>query len=208
MTRPRLRLLLASALVVGATIVSPASYALEGTVIDGSTGAPLAGVYVIGAWWVSISMPVKSMSGCSKLEVVRTDEQGRFALSTWSGSIRAHLFGDENLNDYYYLKGYRWETGRPSNRETVVLVPDTRSAIFQLDRIGQLMEKADCGPLEQRKVLALPMYQAMYDEARPMASSYDERRSLSSLLFMVESLAVGEKRAHDNSTARLNRGYQ
>ncbi len=141
----RLRFLLSVAIGAGVMLVSEVSYGLEGKVIDGSTGKPLAGVYVIGAWQINIGLPGKSISGCSKLEVVRTDEQGRFALSTWSGSILAHLFGDENLNDYYYLAGYRWEKGRPISGESVVLVPDTRTAIRQLDRIGELMEKADCG---------------------------------------------------------------
>jgi hypothetical protein len=184
------------------------SHALEGTVADGSTGTPLAGVYVIGAWQINIGMPGRSNSGCSKLEVVRSDAQGRFVLSTWSGSVLAYLFGDENLNVYYYMRGYRWEKGSEVLGETAVLVPDIRPARQQLDRIGDLMGKADCGSLEERKAKALAVYRLMYDEARGMAESFDERQSLSGMLFMVEWLDLGEKQAHENSTLRLYRGYK
>ncbi len=53
--------------------------ALEGRVIDGSTGLPLAGVYVIGAWEVTTPFPVQARSGCAKLDLVSTDDAGRFS---------------------------------------------------------------------------------------------------------------------------------
>jgi hypothetical protein len=196
--------------VVGAVFTQRAavSHALEGRVIDGSNGKPVAGVYVIGAWQVNVGLPGRSNSGCSKLEVVRTDAEGKFALSTWSGSILAHLFGDENLNVYYYMRGYRWEKQFEAMGETVVIVPDTRPARQQLDRIGDLMGRADCGSLEQRKAEALPVYRLMYEEAQTMAHSYDERQSLSGMLFMVETLDLGEKPAEENSLLRFYRGYK
>ena len=203
--KPRPLLLAVS---IGCMLLAETSYALEGKVVDGSTGKPLPGVYVIGAWQVIIPMPVEARSGCSKLEVVRTDEQGKFVLSKWSGSILAHLFGDENLNVYYYLRGYRWEKGSEATGEVVVLVPDTRSPMEQLGRIGEPMGKADCGPLDEQKTKALPMYRLMYEEAKSIAASYEERQSLSGMLFMVESLELGENQAQENATSRLNRGYR
>jgi hypothetical protein len=208
MERLRLRFCIAWAIGVFCLGVAQMSHALEGRVIDGSTGRPLAGVYVIGTWRVDIPFPGKSASGCMKLEIVRTDEHGEFALSNWSGSIMAHLFGDETLSDYYYVKGYRWEKGRPTISEIVVMVPDTEPPNRQLDRIGELMEKADCGPWEDRRSKALPVYRLMYEEAQPLATSYQDRRSLSGMLFMIERLEVGEQQAQENSALRLYRGYQ
>jgi hypothetical protein len=208
MSSLRLRFLCALAIGVGGMHFSPETHALEGKVIDGSTGQPLAGVYVIGAWQVEIPFPGKSASGCLKLELVRTDDQGAFELSNWSGSVLAHLFGKEDLNDYYYKQGYRWEKGRPTIGEIVAMVPDVRPPGRQLDRIGDLVEKADCGPWDDRRAKVLPLYRSMYEEAEPMAVSYEERRSLSGILFMVERLELGEKQAQENSALRLYRGYK
>jgi hypothetical protein len=204
-----LRTFLVLACSVACMCLATQSFALEGKVIDGSTGKPLAGVYVIGAWVVSSGIGVVAKSGCGKLEVTRTDEQGRFTLSKWSGSILAHLIGDENLNAYYYMRGYRWEKGHPQIGETVVLVPDTRPPIERVRYIGELTAKADCGPWEEQKLKALAMYRSMYEDARSItSSSYEDRQALSGILFMVERLDLGEEQAQANARMRLNRGYR
>jgi hypothetical protein len=204
-----LRRLLVVACSIGCTCSATLSFALEGKVIDGTTGKPLSGVYVIGAWVVSSGIGVVAKSACGKLEVTRTDEQGRFKLSKWSGRILPYLFGDENLNDYYYVRGYRWEKGHPQIGETVVLVPDTRPPIGRLRYIGDLATRADCGPWEERRVKALAMYRSMYEDAHSIASStYEDRQALSGILFMVEWLDLGEEQAQANARIRLNKGYR
>ena len=198
MTFQPLRTFLLLACSVACMSLATQSFALEGKVIDGSTGKPLSGVYVIGAWVVSSGIGVVAKSGCGKLEVTRTDEQGRFTLSKWSGSILAHLFGDENLNDYYYMRGYRWEKGHPQIGETVVLVPDTRSALERIGHISETAGKADCGSVEERVKKALPLYRVMYAEAAPLVANRGERRVLLTILFKIEVLELGYDKAIDN----------
>jgi hypothetical protein len=198
MERLRFRFCVAWAIGVCCLTLAQESDALEGKVIDGSTGKPLAGVYVIGAWQTNIGIPGKSTSGCSKLEVGRTDTQGRFALSTWSGSVLAHLFGDENLNVYYYMRGYRWEKGSEALGETVVIIPDTRSALERIGHISELAGDADCGSGDNQVKVALPLYHVMYDEAAALASSKAERRVLGTITFKIEVLEIGYQRAIDN----------
>ena len=207
MTFQPLRTSLVLACSVAYMCLATQSFALEGKVIDGSTGKPLSGVYIIGAWVVSSGIGVVAKSGCGALEVTRTDERGRFTLSNWSGRILAHLFGDEMLNDYYYMRGYQWEKGYPQIGETVVHVPDTRSPLERLGHLNELAGKADCGPFNERKVKALAMYRSMYDEAQAIASSYEERQALSGLLFMVEWLELGYEKANENSHNRFRGGY-
>ena len=207
MTFQSLRRLLAVACSIGCMSFATQSFALEGKVIDGSTGKPLAGVYVIGAWVVSSGIGVVAKSGCGKLEVTRTDEQGRFTLSKWSGNILAHLIGDENLNDYYYVRGYRWEKGHPQIGETVVLVPDTRSALERIGHISELTGDADCGSVQEQIKKALPLYHVMYEDAVAIASNRDDRRVLSNILFKIEVLELGYEQAQENAKNRLLRGY-
>ncbi|MEP6636459.1 MAG: hypothetical protein ABJB97_07015 [Acidobacteriota bacterium] len=208
MTFQPFRSFLVLACSVACMCLATESLALEGKVIDGSTGRPLSGVYVIGAWVVSSGIGVVAKSGCGKLEVTRTDEQGRFTLSKWSESILAHLIGDENLNVYYYMRGYRWEKGHPQLGDTVVLIPDTRSALERLGYISETAGKADCGSIEQRKKKALPLYRVMYEEASSLASTTkDQRRVRSNILFMIEALELGYTQAEENSKTRFLLGY-
>ncbi len=205
----RLRVLLVVAVGVGWLLVAMPSHALEGRVIDGSTGKPLPGVYVIGAWEVVKPMFGKAISGCAKLELTRTDEQGKFTLSNWSGSVLAHLFGGEDLNIYYYLRGYLWENGHAQIGEPAVLVPDTRPAIDRLGHLNELTAKADCGSRSERMKYALPLYRLMYAEAATIASksNQEERKALSNILFMIELLELGYKQADANAQSRFLRGY-
>jgi hypothetical protein len=197
---------LAAAAVFGLALIGP-SYALDGRVIDGSTGSPLDGVYVIGVWWVSTPRFVESQTGCTKLEVTRTDEQGRFSTSGWSGRVLAHLFGEENLNVYYYKRGYRWEKGFEQKSEVVVLVPDTRTPLERIGHLRDLTVKADCGSESELKKYALPLYHVMYEEALPLASNKEERKELSGLLFDIERRELGYKQALENEQQRFFKGY-
>ncbi|MEP7208123.1 MAG: hypothetical protein ABI920_14380, partial [Casimicrobiaceae bacterium] len=106
------RRLLASLGTAVLMLVATATAALEGQVIDGSTGKPLQGVYVIGAWQVTTFMPVHAVSACAKLDLTRTDRDGRFVLPNHSGRLLPRLFGTEDLNVYYFLPGYRFERGK------------------------------------------------------------------------------------------------
>jgi hypothetical protein len=204
----KVRVFLFLSMTLGCMLVVSPSHALEGRVIDGSTGKPLSGVYVIGAWIVSSGIGVVAKSGCGKLEVTRTDEQGRFTLSKWSGSILAHLIGDENLNDYYYMRGYRWGKGHPQIGETVVLVPDTRSPLERIGHISETAGKADCGSIEERKKKALPLYRVMYDEAAALVTNPPERRVLLTILFKIEVLELGYEKAMDNVINRPLREFE
>ena len=91
--------------------------------------------------------------------------------------------------------------------DTVVLVPDTRSALERIGYISELAAKADCGSTRERVRQALPLYRVMYDEAAPLASNQEQRRVLSTILFMQETLELGYEKANENSDSRFRRGY-
>ncbi|MEO5699091.1 MAG: hypothetical protein ABIS17_04560, partial [Casimicrobiaceae bacterium] len=134
------------AYVVGALLIAVASSAaaLEGRVIDGSTGKPLEGVYVIGAWQVTTFLPVHSVSACAKLDLTRTDRNGRFVTPDHSGRLLPRLFGTESLNVYYFFPGYRFERGKEWLNEPVILVRDNRTNLARLGLLAELTTKADC----------------------------------------------------------------
>jgi hypothetical protein len=196
--------LLALGACIGFVQLSAPCQALKGLIIDGTTGKPLGGVYVFGVWRTSKPGIVESKSGCGKIEVSQSDERGRFALSNWSGSIITHFFGTENLNVYYYGRGYRWDKGYEREGQTVVLVPDTRSPLERLGYLDELIADSDCGSRADRIKYALPVYRLMYSEGRAIAPqpNRQERKALSNLLFEMERLELGYQQALTNADAR------
>jgi hypothetical protein len=73
----------------------------EGVVVDDSTGAPLAGVQVIGKWKVTYSSMGHSGERCVKVLVVESDAAGRFQFPAWSRN-------DTPVTSFYFaLSGYK-----------------------------------------------------------------------------------------------------
>ena len=75
-------LALVLALASGCTLMLSGS-AMDGRVVDSETGAPIPGALVIVEWKGDIGGPVQSSQVCFHLEVVRTDEEGRYHVPAW-----------------------------------------------------------------------------------------------------------------------------
>src|SRR5262245_51933185 len=74
---PRLTAVPYALLCAGCHLVNPA---IDGAVTMQPSGAAAKDAFVVGAWWFAGSDGIGSRSGCSALEVVRTDDQGSFRL--------------------------------------------------------------------------------------------------------------------------------
>lgn len=165
-------------------------------VIDGSTGKPLAGVYVIARWDGTTPMPAKAISGCYQLMVTQTDEGGEYSMSSWSWTPRALITQDSYRTVFYYKAGYT-EAGKDEgkDRDPVVLWPDARPARERLQYILHLETQSECGSREQRKGKLIPLYQAVLNETRGIATTRDLALYLSSAIFQLEILELGYEAA-------------
>ena len=72
-----------------AIAASSACLAFTGHVIDGSTGKPVEGAYVVGRWEGGGGVVVPS-SGCT-LAITKSDANGDFTVNRGSGMLRALL---------------------------------------------------------------------------------------------------------------------
>ncbi len=173
-------------------------YAAQGTVIDGSTGKPMAGVHVVAAWYGSASVAVQPATRCYHAEAAVTDERGRFSLSTFSGNWNP-LMLDRTRSVWAIAPGYMTSDKSDVGSLEFVLVPatGTREEQFKALPTGHVL---GCGE-DNRQFL--PFLRTLYKEAARLAHTQEERRVASSRLFDIEYIELGADEAFRRSSARL-----
>jgi hypothetical protein len=101
-------------------MMTSACSAYTARVIDGSTGKPTTGVYVIGVW----DTAGYHASGCL-IDVEQTDAHGSFSLSRVA--IRTAFGPSEPDRIVFYKRGYRLSETVLKKGESDRVVPDTES---------------------------------------------------------------------------------
>jgi len=167
-------------------------------VIDGSTGRPLEGVYAIWQWQGDVPIPPQGVSGCYRIRVARTDEDGRYRIPYWSWTIQAFFRIDRSSGEDYYYPGY-YEAPSPESRRDgqVILWPDPRSVQDRLMAIRGEQSSATCYSFsneEQRRLLS-PVFEEMTKEAEAIAVTPMHRISSESVRFVYNSLRFGTSEA-------------
>ena len=172
-------------------------YAAQGTVTDGSTGKPMAGVHIVASWSGSIAMPVQPSTRCYHAEATITDEQGRFSLSTFSGNWNP-LMWDRTRSVWALAPGYVTSDKSDYGNLDLVLVPATGTKSEQF----RALPRADVLGCPGDKRQLLPFWRVLQAEAQRLASSREERRFASGRLFDIEEIEFGEEEAFRRLNAR------
>jgi hypothetical protein len=179
-------------------------YAETGTVIDGGTGKPLSGVYVVTTWSADVFKGIESSHSCFKVEASQTDSEGKFHIASSPANLNPLLYNWERDPLWFYKKGYAYlETVRGTG-DAYIMHLDSRNGSERLKYISRTMGKTSCGSAEERELRGklLPVYRAVWDEARSIPANQQDERTLDSILFDVEALEIGRNLAIDNSLQR------
>lgn len=167
-------------------------------VIDGSTGRPLEGVYAIWKWYGNVPISPVLVSGCYRIQVASTDEDGRYHVPYWSWTIRSIFLLDKRSGADYYYPGY-YEAPSPEGRREgqVTLWPDPSPVQDRLMAIRRDQSSADCVSFEdddQRRALS-PVFEAMTKEAEAIAVTPMHKISSDSIRFTHNILRFGTEEA-------------
>jgi hypothetical protein len=160
--------------------------AYTGHVIDGSTGKPAAGVYVIGRWDGGGGLVVSS-SGCV-IAVAVSDENGKFTLRGHDGLLGAILGPYNRPAIYLYKRGYQRRFPAELDEEPVVAVPDERPTVQRLNFVLDLESNTECGDIKTRAAKVRPLYNAILDEVRDLAKEKKLLLALDAALFNIDML--------------------
>src|SRR3954451_6331958 len=130
---------LLASLVAVLTSACDANPDSDAQVLDGTTGKPLAGVYVIATWDIWTPMPVESHTSCGKVEVTRTDANGHFVVSEHARGILVRVFGSEVRHLWFSAPGLRVEDDAPSrDKHRASMRPDTQPTVRRLKDLNEL----------------------------------------------------------------------
>jgi hypothetical protein len=183
-------------------------YAEAGTVIDGDTGKPLSGVYVVTTWSAYVFKGIESSHSCFQVDTALTDTRGSFNIPSFSGNVNPMLFNRERAPLWLYKKGYAYvEKEDRGTNEPYVMVQDNSRGVERLKYISRTLAKTSCGSgdeKEERKQL-LPVYKLLCEEAQEIAKTTEERRILNGILLHTELLEFGDRgalKAYENYDRR------
>ena len=194
------RALLALGLMLACVLGAGRSLAYTGRVIDGSTGKPAVGVYVIGRWETGGGIVVPS-SGCI-VAVTQSDEKGEFTLRGGDGLLGT-LFGPSTRPAiFFYRRGYARTSTAVQKEDTFVVMPDPSATKARLAAILDLESKSQCGSVEWQREKLIPLYRAIYEEAKDIAKEKDELGFLDSAMANIEVLELGYGVAVERSRER------
>ena len=125
-----------------ALLSSGCATASQGTVIDKTTGKPMAGVFVVTTWSGYVPIAVQTHFVCYDIEMTTTDERGRFTVSTF-GKFQPFL---QNKNRYIYLVATGYEVDRSSEGLDFVMRPRQGTKSEQFTKANEYMRMGvGCG---------------------------------------------------------------
>jgi hypothetical protein len=170
-------------------------YGHPGQVLDGVTGEPLEGVFVIRRWAASGTMGLHSRMGCYQMRITQSNAAGKYYLPRWSwsiipGSLFASVSGQGTA---FYKPGY-YQAADPiyNTDERTWLWPENRSVEARLWTLTRSIEDGDCGGGDTYKSIRLPLYEAIAEEGESIARTKSEESIASSLRFRADLLRFDE----------------
>jgi hypothetical protein len=159
---------------------SLSSGAIDGVVLDESTGKPLADAIVVVTWMGDESKLVDSGSDCYHAETARTDANGKWHTPAWSRPWSSRNFGIS-------LRGPQGEAYKPGYIFSYRPLPDllltphkgTKDQYFEyLSKIGG---RNFCAPDDESRKNLLSFYRSIAAEADLIAETPEQVRILRNL---------------------------
>ncbi len=170
---------------------------LEGHVLEEGTHKPIPEAIVIARWDKTYSSLVDTTTVCVHVESATTDEQGRYQLPRWRGKTPNHIdtykTGYERSNEYFRTKAYL------QHNDILKLFTGTGE-----ERLAYLSRMAvSCSDKKEIEINLLPLYKALYEEARSLAvTKKEDRLKVLYRLRDVERLELGSDKAWENFRQR------
>ncbi len=152
---------------------TPNLWAGSGIVIDEATGKSLAGVYVYATWGAGIMMPAISKHKCCAFAITQTDKNGKFSLRDFSWNFEPWLEG-RTRGVGYYLAGYDVVPNGDTDPPVVAMRRIKNSVTARLNELIYGVGRG-CVSGEEEKIKLGPIYRAMYEEAREIATTEEEK---------------------------------
>lgn len=182
--------------------------AQTGEVLDEATEKPIEGAIVVAEWIGDVSANwADSHSTCYHVATAVTDDDGEYRIPGWSMKKEDKRDWHKNLTPRdvqitVYKAGYAMAdksfTSGSYEKGVYYLKPFEGSVAERLEYLKSVEQSTRCNVDTERSGVRLGLVKSLYEEARSIASGVEYKDTLSSLLYAVESIEVGEKKAFQN----------
>jgi hypothetical protein len=152
-----------------------AGLSIDGLVLDEQTHKPIPGVFVIAQWRYYGSDAYGSRTSCPHLEVVRTDDEGRYHIPAWLPGLVSHV----QRAVFAYKGGYEEivKSATPNVLTAAEVALNEKQKVMGLytgtgdERVVSYTTFGSlegCGSAEDYTKKLIPLYRAIYEEAKTL----------------------------------------
>ena len=190
-------------LLLPLTACALSGQAIQGHVLEEGTHKPIPGAIVIVRWVGSVSKIVDAQNVCVHVESTLTDAQGRYHTPAWSAPSTvgpSFMVSDLEPSMTAYHPGYTFAT-IPSEKDTVWLKPFVGSRGERLKYL-ESFTGMQCGKREDYAKQLIPLYRAIYEEARRIAETQEDKHAVNNRLRDLEEMELGYEKSWENWRVR------
>lgn len=169
---------------------------IEGQVIEQEIRTPIPGALVVVLWKGHLGW---TGTVCFHVETATTDEHGIYRVPAWE---KPSPYGDIKSRyhqAFAYKPGYEYVETKDG---TSYLKPFAGSRGERLEYLRRVNSATTCGSAGESKKNLLSFAKAIYEEARGLAISAEEKKITDNLLFSVEIIELGYEAAERRDIER------
>ena len=178
----------AAALVIFSVAIS--SCAMEGRVLEEGTLKPIERAIVVATWRGSQVRPAHASSICYHVETTTTDIQGRYRIPRFSGNFDPLIADRTSGVDFVYKAGYQESPKDGPSPEITLLSPFKGTTDQRFEYLSRNWAST-CATNAQNKAKILILWKAHYEEAKQIAETAKQRKTVEGLLVGLEALEFG-----------------
>lgn len=179
--------------------------AMRGRVLEEGTNKPIPGAIVVVRWEGRVSSFVDSQGVCYHVETATTDEQGNYQTRPWR-QPRDYMISFDHIGVDAYKPGYGFPSKLSRVKGIEYLAPFNGTREERLKFLVQMSDSTQCDEAGESNMKRLAMEQAIYGEAKSIAITPEDQKSVEILLFGLESMEYGSTEALRRLTERRGRG--
>jgi len=174
---------------------------VSGKVLEENTGKPIDGAIVIVRWKGYVSAIVDAQTVCVHVESATTDKRGNYKVSGWSKPSTMGPVLDVKPVVSAYKLGYGLPGNPAQNDEDVYLAPFKGTSGERLKYLPRLVGM-ECGDYDDYAKKLIPLYKAVYEEAKSIAITREDKHVVAGIHYALDILEVG----FENATKKLSAG--
>lgn len=170
--------------------ISLSCVAETGLVFDKDTGKPIPNAVVLAEWDGVVGAFVEGHSTCFKVEVTRTDELGRFSISSYSWNLNPFLV-QRSRSITALAPGYRLSPQTDLHATRIALERQTGTSAEQIRTLGG----AGMASCKGAETAVLPYLKELYSEIMVIATTKEDKLRAAHILFEIEAIEMGQDQA-------------